>query len=841
MKKVDLAKVFPIQEITDDCMVNGNGDVTVGFSIQLPQCYTMSDRKYRDYQIKLERLIKMLPVNAVFHQQDFVYENSFNGKILEGTSTAKKDLYNHFYLRPIIKHYTNFYVSYSIDSLKKVTSTNNSLVKMGNYVFGKPFKDVNKVLESAKTSIDAFHSGLKGIEGLGVLRLKKEGLKRALYEYFSQEYMLGAKLKHKGASIPDMEFADGYFKIGNKYVGIVSLKGEPKGLYSSVLNNIDLSSKEGFKLNKGIELPSSFTYPLTLGLPFNHVVNTSIGILNEEDATMIVKGSEVDKSMLSFMGMFSEKAKIKLAAIHGDQVSNTPGFFQVVANYGLKICRVASNVIVADEDKSRLVSKLSQVKEAYQYLQEAQGVDENMELMNTFFCSAPGNIKHNTKTNITTVDHAACYLPKETQAVSHKDGLVFVSRNGEPVLLNMDSAYGINNKNVVLFAPSGSGKSVLLNNIINQSVDSNIITVVIDVGGSYKSNCSINGGYYYDTAIKSNLRFNIFVCDQDKNGNYLYAKSDEDGSGADDQINYVFTVLRTITHGGENLKNVAKEIYKDIIVEYYKYVNKNKMFPDVIGFRNFIQVYLKTIGEEADKDLFNFHELERALKSYCEGDKKELLNSKDPIKLEDHDYLVFDLQGIAKDEDLLQVVMAIIIRTATRIIETRRGKKRLIIDEAIDSLKGEAGEFIGGQYRKIRKADGQVILATQGIKYLMNIDPLTRDSILGNSDIRMLLSHSSDRSSYPLLREKLSLVDFDIDLLESLDKGEYEVFFKFADSAFVLRNEITAHNLGVFTTTPDDLNKIKALHNKHKHLGVAIDQFVYDKFKKPKENEKQLV
>ena len=42
-RSVDLGDVLPIQTITGDAIINGNGDITVGYRLFLPEVFTLSE------------------------------------------------------------------------------------------------------------------------------------------------------------------------------------------------------------------------------------------------------------------------------------------------------------------------------------------------------------------------------------------------------------------------------------------------------------------------------------------------------------------------------------------------------------------------------------------------------------------------------------------------------------------------------------------------------------------------------------------------------------------------------------------------------------------------------
>ena len=70
-KSVDLGDVLPIQTITEDAIINGNGDITVGYRLFLPEVFTLSENDAQYIHERLEALFKMLPAGTVVHQQAF--------------------------------------------------------------------------------------------------------------------------------------------------------------------------------------------------------------------------------------------------------------------------------------------------------------------------------------------------------------------------------------------------------------------------------------------------------------------------------------------------------------------------------------------------------------------------------------------------------------------------------------------------------------------------------------------------------------------------------------------------------------------------------------------------
>ena len=76
-KSVDLESVLPIQTITENAVINGNGDITVGYRLLLPEVFTLSESEAQYIHERLEALLKLLPAGTV--NTTYVFEDSFNG------------------------------------------------------------------------------------------------------------------------------------------------------------------------------------------------------------------------------------------------------------------------------------------------------------------------------------------------------------------------------------------------------------------------------------------------------------------------------------------------------------------------------------------------------------------------------------------------------------------------------------------------------------------------------------------------------------------------------------------------------------------------------------------
>ena len=103
------------------------------------------------------------------------------------------------------------------------------------------------------------------------------------------------------------------------------------------------------------------------------------------------------------------------------------------------------------------------------------------------------------------------------------------------------------------------------------------------------------------------------------------------------------------------------------------------------------------------------------------------------------------------------------------------------------------GDFIAYLYRTFRKKEGEVLLAAQDCKFIDSCPSSIRDSILINSATKILLDHSNAQDSYNDLQRVLSITDDEIEMLNSLQKGQNyrEFYIKLGKKSGVFRTEVS--------------------------------------------------
>lgn len=759
-QEIEYAKIWPIQEIGDKFFVNGNGDLTFSYRLELPEVYTVSRTQYNDLHDKLVNAIKQIPNGCCVHKQDIYYVKPYKYDLDKSYNFTKKKDLEHFSFRGMLNHYSLIHFTFSVNEKLKVDYSNNSLITKRDYFFSNPFKNVEKSLEEAVDKAEGFESYLRAIKEFTTRKLSKTEITKELCKIWNLEF--GDELT--SLQLDPMSIDKKELKIGNKFVGMVSLTGEGDSVSNyarpQLLDN--QSFPKPIDINSDVELDTSFAFPIGLGLPINHIVNTIIEVVDSEKMSSKLKATS--RGLNFFTALGKEGAEEKKESLDV--------FISAVNIDNARACLLRQNVVVFDTDQSIVKKHLNLVKIAFSNMRSYTAMIENFQTANLLLASYPGNSKANFRTLITTVKHAVCMLPMETHLKSDSNGVMFTDRFGRPIVLDLKETNKINNKNKLVFGGSGSGKSFWLNHYVSECIQMNYHIILMDKGGSFKETFAIAGGHYIDSSDYKSLTFNIFLCNQDPAGNYIYSVTDEDNQGGSDKINFIIVILQKIWKSKMPFLDTELAVIRKLITAFYEYINREKLFPSLNLFGKFVNIFENEM-EELDKKYVDFQHLRNALESYTgTGEYAFLLNSETRMDINAYRLVAIDLEGVEGNPMLYDIVSYIIVELASSKIMSlpKSTPKMLLVDEAVDFLTGATGAFVGDQFRKIRKKGGEVIIATQAVDFLNTVEPIVKQSLQRNSDTKILVGLGTEPGALADAKEFLNLTNQDIEIIQSLQQ-----------------------------------------------------------------------
>lgn len=832
-KATDLADILPIQTITQDAIINGNGDITVGYRMLLPEVFTLSEKEAEYIHERLEALLKMLPAGTVIHQQIFYYTGEYNNQEYSNNALIAENN-RHFDGKEILNSYTNLYLTFTNGKKNgkiRKSATNTSLLRRLHYPFKQPYRDYERRMTEMEASLLNFENGLASIQQFEIRKMNSKELNNAVYDYINLSYDTPVEDATEKVVNPMAITQNGEMKIGQQYVSMLSLTIEGEHLHELSVPHTGKARSYGGKIEipDSIKSKCSMLYPVGLGLPFNHIVNVVIEI-TDPDATVTAIGAE--KDALSYITNFYPPA--------AEKQKEQRLFCEEITKFDYQTAYTSFNVILNDTDKTSLMRKIALVQQGFSFMNQSSCYVENAELCNLFFTNIPGNARANYRGFINTTKQAICYLQKEGMYVSDTKGHIYNDRFGTPVKINLWDYPTLNNKNRIVIGPSGSGKSFWLNNYILQSYELGRDIMIIDIGGSYRSMIALNGGKYFDSTEQKKFAFNPFLCDRDKNGKYLYIDT-TDAESADDQIKTIVAIISYIWKAREQMMPAETAILRKSIIGFYDYVNNSsvgqnneRIFPDMKAYRKYLQEVFKKRMSDFEKQKFEIEELILLLEPYTDGELSFLLNAKENVDIVHDKLIAFDMEDASKKE-YFPLVAIITLQMIVDKIKKRQGMmKELIIDEALDFLQDEKfGDFIAYLYRTFRKKEGSITLAAQNILFLKNMPSGIKDSIIINCATKIILDHSEHRQNLPEIQSVLSINDEEIYMIESLQRTDRwrEFFIKMSNDAFIFRNEVSDFAAVAFDSKQSTVVRIKQLFKETGSTYTAINLYLEERRK----------
>ncbi len=368
------------------------------------------------------------------------------------------------------------------------------------------------------------------------------------------------------------------------------------------------------------------------------------------------------------------------------------------------------------------------------------------------------------------------------------------------------------NFNVAIAGTSGSGKSLLLNEIAAAYLGTGARVWIIDVGRSYEKACRNFGGSFIEFTEDAALSLNPFPLVED----------------IDEDMELLQPLLAQMVSPREPLDGFQYSTLGAAIKKVWKARGRSMNVTDI---HDLLATGRLDAGSNADpQEGFavdrRLQDLAAMLHPYTrEGAYGKYFDGHASIDF-GADLVVLELEELKAKKDLQTVVLLIVMYRITREMYFSRDRKKIvIIDEAWDLLSGGAtAEFIEAGYRRARKYKGAFMSATQGVDdYYRN--PAAK-AALDNSDWMFLLRQKPESIEMMDKLGQLTMDDAMKRLLLSLrtEHGAYsEVFIHSPVGNGIGRLIVDPYSLLLFSSRAEDFNAINARRATGLDVSSAID------------------
>lgn len=569
-------------------------------------------------------------------------------------------------------------------------------------------------------------------------------------------------------------------------------------------------------------------------IPLPYVISLTVKIEDVAKSTDSVKQAAMwNKWQLDNVGKLAQYfPELQMRASEADDVINIidrKGEIPIKANW---------SIIIYSKDKHSLGYYSEIVKSNFQrkafIIQE-----EDLITTNVFMYSLPmkyDEIYREFSRRFQTIFKAnvASITPlgTDSRGFGQEPVVQLFGRNGQAQSFDL---YDRNapNKNAVIIAPSGRGKSFFTQRIVWSYLKQNAKIRIIDSGHSYRHLCTLVGGQYITFPEGNNICINPFT----------NARRDENGEIHEDEISNISNLVGIMA--GYDLSESGSNVEMEMVNTLTAYIsdavkNAFDVHGDDAGMQNVgesLRNQLKHLRENAtvDGDIRDgdidkrLPGLITALGDFTNpnGIYYSYVNGRSNITFEKN-LVVLDVDDLgAKQKRFKDFVISTITNAVEREFYNDRDnhqRKIFLIDEAWQLLDGKAGSTILGLYRKSRKMRGCIITVTQSINDFHLNDHIK--GIYENAYWRLFLEQDGSTMQTALDEGKLVVDPFAFSLLQTVETrlGEYSEVMIMTQTDDLMIGRVLATRVEYWVSTQEegDVNTVvKVMKNFNVNENIA--------------------
>ena len=388
--------------------------------------------------------------------------------------------------------------------------------------------------------------------------------------------------------------------------------------------------------------------------------------------------------------------------------------------------------------------------------------------------------------------------------------LLFVGRRGQPFYWS-PFENGAGNHNVAICGKSGSGKSVLLQEMCAALRGAGAQVVVIDDGRSFEHSARLQGGRFVEFTLASGFCLNPFsMIDA--------ARAAEDEDYRLDCFGMVKAIIGQMARHSAALSDTERGLIDRAVNEVWTAQGSAASVTQV-------GAALEGLDHPLARDLAT------ALAPYMAGGTYGAFFEGAATLDLSSDFTVFEMSDLAAREDLRSVVLsAIMFMTSQAMTRSPRSvRKLLLIDEAWALLKGGSmGTFVETYARTCRKYGGALATATQSLNDYYKSDGAT--AALENSDWMLILQQKPETIADFRNSKRLDMDDRTETLIRSLKRegsAYSEVFIKGPEVEAIGRLVLDPYSATLFSSSPQTVADIDAEIARGHQLADAIARIAF--------------
>ena len=788
-------------------MLSGQGDLTIGYRVNLPELFTLSKEEYMALHQSWVKAIRLLPRHCIFHKQDWFVEDHYKARFGDRTflGHASERFFNE---RPYLAHHCHLYLTKRPLGYKTVTSAVSGLMRQRLVPAQTISADLSRDFED---SCGQFKRVLEDGGLITLIRLTDEDLagtreRPGILERYN--FLLS---EHDAPVLKDIHFRD-ELRIGDQRCQLYSLADvDDLPALCGPRITYDRYSTDKTRFSTG------FASPLGALLDCNHIYNQYVFI---EDSAKTLKKLEVKKLRLQSLSAYSRENAIGRDATQeflNEAISQQR--LPVKAHFNLLTWTTGEPATI----KNKVGSALAQL--------DARPKQETDGAPQIWWAGLPGNEGNfpMNDTFDTFAEQAACFLNLETNYRSSPSpcGIRLGDRlSGKPLHVDLSDEPMKNgvttNRNKFILGPSGSGKSFFTNHLLRSYFEQGAHIVLVDVGHSYQGLCDFVGGYYFTYSETNPISFNPFYV------------GEGDTFDTEKRESIKAMILALWKKEDESVQRSEYIAISDALYHYYQ-TDPQPCFNTFYAFLK--GPFYDTMKASKVKDAhFDIDNLLFVLRPYYKGGEYDyLLNATENLDLLNRRFIVFELDNIKDHPILFPVVTLIIMETFVSKMRKLPGyvRKMILIEEAWKAIAREGmAEYIKYLFKTVRKYFGEALVVTQEVEDIIS-SPVVKQAIINNSDCKILLDQRKYQNDFPKIQQLLGITDKETALIMSMNRANderyryKEVFISLnSQLSRIYRTEVSREEYWTYTTESSEKAKVQAYTRKYGDIKKAIAAIV---------------
>ncbi|MDY7396746.1 TraG family conjugative transposon ATPase [Aureibaculum sp. 2210JD6-5] len=801
MKKINLSAYHPIVDIQGHIVFANNGNVILCYKTSLPEVYSLSEKDFEDLHGTWFQAFKSLPTATVVHKQDIYQKSHYVADKLNDSTFLQKATNNHFKGREYLKHHCYLFFILPHNKALNASKYTNPFRSLEKSIYTKLDHTAQAFISAVNDAVSFINNSRK----MSLLQLNENeilSLTNTYFNGFNKDFDTDILLNNNDIAIGDHHF-DVLAVNSELCFGDVVQTSKPNDKFTS----------NDFIFHQG------FIDGLGLSINENHIVNQILYLDDKHKwRKLLERKIEELKKSINFgtqNRVVLKKIEHILSQINEDETS--------------QIIRGHLNILFWCCEPQGLKEIASNIKAEFKELDIVpyypKGEERKHYFVNSYFCYA-SNFS-NEDVYVTDLKHALCLYINNTNYQSDATGVIFNDRQHNiPVLKDVwdEQKKRIKARNFAIFAPTGEGKSFLANNILRQYFEAGVRLVIIDLGGSYAKFAKL---YPKDHVILryehgKNLGINPFYIPKSTKGTDVEPDRLED---------LTIFLLELLASKKEASKAQSVALKKVLQYYYQNSVNNTHSLASLYQFVEAQKNVLLTTLNIHERHL-NLNDFLHILSEYVGNGLYSFLfnvNKDQTYRIEDKRLIVFELDEVKENKEILSVMLKLIKSAIQRTIWQNKAERGIILfDEFAKQLKFEnVLESVEYYYQAIRKQNGAIGIILQSINQLPS--NATSASILENTQVIYSLYNEK---GYDELQHRLSLTSHDLNQLKSIrnnltgERKYTEMFIKIGKESNIFRLEVPPEVYAAYLTDGVENETIMQLYEEHQNMEKAIKLFL---------------